>query len=79
MVPPSLEELFEAVVDVKEHKSLQAVALYRLDTQSEKGSHVFSATCSVQDVGKVCKSYKKMKLFYPGSDHIITACSTHSH
>ena len=79
VVPLSLEELFEAVVDVKEHKSLQAIVLSRSDTPSEKDSHFFVAACSIQDVGEVCKAYKKMKLLYPSADHIITAYSTQSH
>ena len=79
VVPPSLEELVEAVTDVKEHTSLQAIALSRLDTQSEKASHFFAAACSIQDVGDICKAYKKVKLFYPSADHIIAVYSTQSH
>ena len=79
VVPPSLEKLFETVADVKKYKSLQAIALSRSDTQSEKGSHFFVAACSVQDFGEVHKSYKKLKLFYPSVDHVITTYSTQSH
>ena len=79
VVPPALDEQFEAVPDIKEHKSPQAIALSRSDTQSEKGCHFFAAACSIQDVDAVCKAYKKMKLFYPSVDHVITTYSTQSY